>query len=175
MHLTDEEIIQECLSGRKEAYRWLYDKYASTMLSVCVRYAHNPSDAEDILQEGFMRVFDYLHQYKKQGSFEGWIKRIMTNTTLAHYRTKSPLHTYIEIETIEHSTTDHNVISDLETEELMKMINALPSGCKKVFNMFVIDGYLHKEIAEALGISEGTSKSQLSDARRILKQMIAKS
>lgn len=125
---------------------------------------------------GFMKIFENLHQFKDEGSFEGWMKRIMINTTLGYYRAKSPLYTYTEIENItEHPKTDYNALNILETGELMDMINKLPPGCKVVFNMFVIDGYSHKEIAETLKISEGTSKSQLFDAKKLLKQMIANS
>ena len=174
MIVSDSEIINGCIAGKREAFRLLYDKYAATMLGVCSRYARNNSDAEDILQNGFMRIFDNLHQFKDEGSFEGWMKRIMINTTLGYYRAKSPLYTYTEIENItEHPKTDYNALNILETAELMDMINKLPPRCKVVFNMFVIDGYTHKEIAETLKISEGTSKSQLFDAKKLLKQMIA--
>ncbi|MBA3704794.1 MAG: RNA polymerase sigma factor, partial [Bacteroidetes bacterium] len=165
-----------CLAGEKEVFRLLYDKYAATMMGVCLRYARNSSDAEDVLQEGFIKVFDNLHQFKVKGSFEGWIRKIMVNAALGYYRTQSPLNIYTEIEKInEHPKADYIAMDSLETEELMHMINNLPTGCKTVFNMYAIDGYSHKEIAETLKISEGTSKSQLFDARKLLKKMIAKS
>lgn len=173
---TDNEILNGCLAGEREAFRLLYDKYAAIMLGLCRRYARNSSDAEDILQEGFIKVFDNLNQFKNRGSFEGWIKKIMINTALSYYRTKSPLHNYAEIEKIkEHPKEEYIALDSLETEELMNMIGSLPIGCKTVFNMYAIDGYTHKEIAEELGISEGTSKSQLFDARKLLKVMIGKS
>lgn len=143
------------------------------MLSVCTRYARNNSDGEDILQEGFIRVFNNLHQFKDKGSFEGWIRRIMINTAIAYYRAKSPLYAYVDIETeTTLQGTENDALNDIGTKELLTMINNLPPGCRTVFNMYAIDGFSHKEIAGELKISEGTSKSQLHDARTILRKMV---
>lgn len=141
------------------------------MLSVCKRYAGNKEEAEDFLQEGFIRIFDKLHTYTGSGSLEGWIRRVIVHTALNKLRSRKiyailPEHVSLTDETIP------DAVSDLGEQDLLKMIAQLPAGYRTVFNMFAIDGYDHAEIADALGISEGTSRSQLAKARMALKAQL---
>ena len=146
------------------------------MFVVCLRYAANRQDAEDTLQEGFTKVFENLQQYKFTGSFEGWIRKIMVNCSLQKYRNKQHLHAIVNIENssaFEQGSED--IISQIGTKELLRMVQQLPSGYRMIFNLYVFEGLKHREIAEQLSISEGTSKSNLHDARMILQQSVNKS
>lgn len=175
--VNKEQLIQDCIKGHRYAQSKLYELYAPKMLVVCLRYAKSKDEAEDILQEGFMKVFTFLHQYKFEGSFEGWIRKIMVNCALQKYRSKSHLHPVVNIEErndLEPADSEH-IIMQLGTKELLKMVQQLPPGYRMVFNLFVFEGMKHREIAEHLGISEGTSKSNLSDARNLLQKAVATS
>ncbi|MCW3093719.1 MAG: sigma-70 family polymerase sigma factor [Ferruginibacter sp.] len=143
------------------------------MFAVCLRYAKNKEEAEEILQEGFMKVFTFLHQFNFEGSFEGWIRKIMVNCALQKYRSKTRLHAVVDIDTnqLEIAGTE-NIIAQIGTKELLNMIQQLPPGYRMIFNLYVFEGMKHREIAELLGISEGTSKSNLSDARAILQKAV---
>lgn len=175
--LTNEEhLIRSCQDGDRKAYHQIYQKHSPVMFAICLRYARCRADAEDILQEGFTRIFEAIKQYEHRGSFEGWMKRIMANCALAHYRKKTNVH-YVEdiYDHQQNKVTSHNAVDEISRQELLAMVQQLPDGCRTVFNMYAIEGYSHKEIAQHLGVSEGTSKSQLSDARKRLKQLINKS
>ena len=152
----------------------LYELYSSQMYSVCLRYVKNQTDAEDVFQQGFYLVYKNLHQLKNVEALSGWIKRIFVNVAIEHNRKKYQLR-IVESPELE-SNHKHVGINDavdfLATEELTTIIQRLPTGCREVFNLYVIDGYSHKEIAEQMQISIGTSKSQLFDARKILKSKI---
>ena len=138
-----------------------------------MRYASDKSEAEDFLQEGFIRMFTKLNQYKFEGSFEGWVRRIMVNTSLEMLRKNANSKNYEEIGGLEYQLgEDENLISNLSTQELMMLIQELPPMYRAVFNLYVFEGYKHREIAEELGISDGTSKSNLSDARAILRKKV---
>lgn len=172
---SDSKIIEGCKAGKRIAQRQLFDKFSIQMLGVCLRYARNKSEAEDIMQEGFIKVFLNIKKFRGEGSFEGWIKRIMINTSIHHLKKNlkhdfhldiSELDDKIILEEVEETT------SVLTAKELMKLIQALPDGYKIVFNLYVFEKYSHKEIAELLKISENTSKSQLSRARSFLKQKV---
>ncbi|MBD0287684.1 MAG: sigma-70 family RNA polymerase sigma factor [Flavisolibacter sp.] len=146
------------------------------MFMVCLRYAKNREEAEEILQEGFMKVFEFIHQFKFAGSFEGWMRKIMVNCALQKYRNKTNLRPVISIETITTEQPDNEeILSRLGTKELLDMVQQLPPGYRMVFNLYVFEGMKHREIAECLGISEGTSKSNLSDARAILQRAVTNS
>ncbi|MBD0278575.1 MAG: sigma-70 family RNA polymerase sigma factor [Flavisolibacter sp.] len=146
------------------------------MFMVCQRYAKNREEAEEILQEGFMKVFEFIHQFKFAGSFEGWMRKIMVNCALQKYRNKTNLRLVISIETITTEQPDNEeILSRLGTKELLDMVQQLPPGYRMVFNLYVFEGMKHREIAECLGISEGTSKSNLSDARAILQRAVTNS
>lgn len=145
------------------------------MYGVLLRYAKDRDEAADLLQEGFIKVYDNLHKFKKEGSLEGWIRRIMINTALSNFRKNHHLYAIVNIENIEvtdESVEDENIISQIEIHEVIEIIRELPTGYQMVLNLYAMDGYSHKKIAEHLGISESTSKSQLSRARVILVNKI---
>ena len=169
-------IIQECIKKDRVAQSQLYGLFAAKMLVVCMRYSKNKEEAEEILQEGFMKVFTFIHQYTFSGSFEGWIRKIMVNCALQRFRNKSALHAVVDIDSVNlEQFSSENVLSQIGVKELLKMIQFLPPAYKLVFNLYVFEGMKHREIAEQLGISEGTSKSNLSDARAILQKAVTKS
>ncbi len=158
----------------------LYRKYAAKMMAICLRYCKNRAEAEDVLQEGFIKIFQKIDQFRMQGSFEGWIRRIIVNTAINNYHSSSRYHNQqdiddlIETSDLTESIPEENyrLNGSITKDKLMGMIQALPDGYRLVFNLFAIEGYTHKEIAEMLQISENTSKSQLSKARKTLKRKI---
>jgi RNA polymerase sigma factor (sigma-70 family) len=167
-----EEILKGCKSGDRKAQKWLYDHFSDEMFGTCLYYSKDYTEAEDTLHEGFMKVFLKIDQFESKGSLAGWIKRIMINTALEKFRKHNSLYaTGIEIEEDDDVDPDR-VISDLTAGDIVKMIQGLPPKYKMVFNLYAIDGYSHKEIGEMLGISEGTSKSNLSRARSILQKRV---
>lgn len=167
-----EQLIKDCKSGKQQAQSELYRKYAPQLFGVALRYARDKTEAEDSLHEAFITVFKKIEQYKGKGSFEGWMKRIVVNISLEKYRTRYRLQTVEDITTFDKRTYDEDVYDAINAEELMKLVVELPPKYKMVFNLYAIDGYNHKEIAEKLGISEGTSKSNLSRARGILQEKV---
>jgi RNA polymerase sigma factor (sigma-70 family) len=177
MHLKiyrakEDELINGCLRRDSSAQKILYDTYSSKMYGLCYRYVKDSMDAEDILVTAFMKVFDKIQQFKKEGSFEGWIRKIVVNEALTFLRRNRSMYLETELEQADREP-DYNALSDhLETEDLLTMIRELPTGYRIVFNMYAIDGYSHKEIAAQLGISENTSKSQLSRARTYLQKVL---
>lgn len=146
------------------------------MYAVCLRFCRSRHEAEEILQEGFIKVFTALHQYRDTGSFEGWVRKIMVNTALQRYRSQSALHAVVSLELAPaHQLQDKEAaVSGLATKELLALVQELPAAYRMVFNLYVFEGYQHKEIATMLDISEGTSKSNLHDARRWLKEKISR-
>jgi RNA polymerase sigma factor (sigma-70 family) len=169
----EDELIKGCLRRDGNAQRQLYDTFSSKMYSICYRYVKDSMEAEDILVTSFMKVFDKISQFKNEGSFEGWIRRIVVNEALTYLRRNRSMYLETELEQADREP-DYNMLGDhLEAEDLMNMIKELPTGYRIVFNMYAIDGYSHKEIADQLGISENTSKSQLSRARTYLQKMLA--
>ena len=170
---TEQLLIKDCTSGDRAFQTKLYNLFAPKMLGVCLRYAKNKEEAEEILQEGFLRVFTYINTFKGTGSFEGWIRKIMVNCALFRYRNKSTLQPVIRLDTFGHDVADGaDIASNLDAKELLSLVQTLPAGYRIVFNLYVFEGYKHREIAEALGISEGTSKSNLSDARTFLQKAL---
>jgi RNA polymerase sigma-70 factor (ECF subfamily) len=170
--ITDEMLIQQCAEGNRRSQKMLYDRYAPKMFGVCLRYAQDYQAAEDILQEGFVKAFRNMEKFRFEGSFEGWLRRIMVNTAIELHRRKNHLYPLVDVETTEIELVEENAVNMLATEDLMHMIESLSPGYKTVFNLYAIEGYSHKEIAEQLNISEGTSKSQLARARYILMEMV---
>lgn len=169
---TDSELIKGCTKGSRTDQKALYERYCRKMIVVCQRYAKTTLEAEDILQEGFIKVFGNIKSFRQESSLETWITRIMINTALNHQRQKLYLHPMVEVEKVNLSESEEISLSGFHLEELIKMIQALPDGCRVIFNLFAIEGYGHKEIAEMLGISEGTSKSQYNRAKSLLKAKI---
>ncbi len=152
----------------------LYRKFSGKMMGVCMRYAKNREDAADILQDAFVKVFLNLKSFKGEGSFEGWIKRIMINTALKHYRKNLRFRDESDIEAAYDISFDNQIISRIAAAELIGYVQLLPDGYRTIFNLYAIEGYQHNEISGMLGISEGTSKSQLSRARNFLIGIIKK-
>ncbi|EON76645.1 RNA polymerase ECF-type sigma factor [Lunatimonas lonarensis] len=170
---SDIELFLGCLNGNPSAQRALYERYAPKMFGVCFRYIKETAAAEDILIIGFTKVFDRIHQFKGTGNFGGWIRRIMVNECLMYMEKPKNLNRDIGLDGILPSSTQSQPSDELAVEDLMKLIEALPRGYKKIFNLYAIEGFSHQEIAEKLNISESTSKSQLSRARSHLQRMVA--
>ena len=173
--MDDNTLVIECVKGNAKAQRMLFDKFASKMMAVCMRYANDTMEAEDVLQEGFVKVFGKLADFKMEGSLEGWIRRIMVNTSLDALRKNKRFQNDSKLEDVYFKISSSELASDhLLAEDLLKMIQALPEGYKIVFNLFAIEGYSHKEIADLLGVSENTSKSQYSRAKAYLRHELEK-
>ena len=165
-------MIQGCLRGSAQSQKLLYEQFAGKMYAVCLRYARTPADAADILQEGFVKVFTKLDQFQFQGSFEGWIRRIMVNTALRAYQRQRFDYESNGYEQLPEAPVDPDALSVLSEEELLRLISRLPDGYRVVFNLVAIEGYSHAEVAESLGIQESTSRSQLTKARRWLSEQL---
>jgi RNA polymerase sigma-70 factor (ECF subfamily) len=175
--IVEESILEGCISGRRDAQYQLYRKFAPTMLAVCFRYARNRDEAEDFLQEGFVKVFQKISSFRKEGSFEGWMKRIMINHALNEVKKnrKVPFHEDIEGINETQIIDAHEVAENVEpvqADALLEMVRTLPEGYRIVFTLYVMEDYSHREISEALNISESTSKTQLLKARRLLKNKL---
>jgi len=181
MSEADQKIIEGCIRGKRIAQNKLYNKYATVMLGICMRYAKSRDEAEDILQEGFIKVFLKIGDFRGEGSFEGWLKRIMVNTAITHNKQNLKHQFHSDIDEIEETliVDQEDKPGDLgevkiPRSQLMGMIQNLPEGYRSVFNLYVFEQYTHKEIAEIMDISVNTSKSQLSKARKLLTTRIAK-
>ncbi len=173
--MTDEELVQGCLRSDPVAQKALYQQFARKMMSVCMRYANSSDQAQDMLQDGFVKVYQKMDRYRGEGPLGGWIARTMVNTALDHLRRNKPYDHSLDLTEAEHlHQEDATVMSSMTTDELMVLIQALPAGYRTVFNLFAIEGYPHKEIAEMLGISENTSKSQFMKARAYLRRQLPK-
>lgn len=169
---NEQELIQGCRRGDRAAQKRLYDTFSPKMYALCCRYVKDSMEAEDVLVTAFTKILDKIDQYKSEGSFEGWIRRVVVNEALTWLRRNRNMYLELELEAADYEP-DYKSLSDhLEAEDLMTMINELPSGYLIVFNLYAIDGYSHKEIADQLGISENTSKSQLSRARACLQKLL---
>lgn len=171
--MDDSILVKKCLEGDQKAQRALFDRFASKMLGVCMRYTKNTEHAEDVLQEGFVKIFTKLDYYKGDGSLEGWVRRIMVNTALDQIRKNIKYQDDKSMDDVDYKLElNAHILEGLQERDLLKVISELPDGYKVVFNMFAIEGYSHKEIAEHLNISENTSKSQYSRARAYLKNKL---
>ena len=170
--MTETDLIKGCIKGNAQCQRMLFEQYAGKMMSVCLRYANDTMEAEDIMQDGFIKVYRYLHQFKFEGSFEGWIRRIIVNTAIRHLEKKKIQFKDIDESGANAPKLDPYAYAHLGQDDLMKLINQLPEGYKVVFNLNVIEGYSHEEIAEMLHIQAGTSRSQLVKARKMLQHQI---
>ncbi|MDR0384491.1 MAG: sigma-70 family RNA polymerase sigma factor [Prevotellaceae bacterium] len=169
----DEQLIKECIKKDIRAQKQLYERYAPLMMSVCMRYVKDRDLAHDLLQDGFIKLFDKIHTYSGSGSFVGWMRKIFVNTALEYLRRNDVLRYSVDVDAafnIENS--DESPVDKISADELMACIGELPPGFRTVFNMFAVEGYSHAEIAEQLGIQEGTSRSQYARARALLQQKI---
>lgn len=173
---TIHQLIDRCRAGERKAQELLYKQFAGKMLGVCMRYATDRMEAEDMLQNGFIRVFQKLQDYRGDGSFEGWVRRIMVHSSIEYYRKHHKMMQVVDMDEAAGNEPSVNPIAsaNLDAKVLMGMIQQLSPGYRIVFNLYALEGYSHKEIAEIVGITEGASKSQLSRARTILKEQIAK-
>jgi len=173
--MTEEDFIKRCLENDPRAQKELYRRFAPRMFGICLRFTKNKMEAEDVLQEGFIKIFTRLKDYRNDGSLEGWIRRTMINTAINYYKKRAKQFSDVQIESME--ITDNMVesaIDKLSANELLSVIQELPDGYRMVFNLSVIEGFTHKEVGDMLGISENTSKSQLSRARTVLQGKIKK-
>ncbi|MDD4190824.1 MAG: sigma-70 family RNA polymerase sigma factor [Mangrovibacterium sp.] len=168
------QLIRDCVAGRPTAQARLYQLFAPRMYGVCLRYSRDATEAEDNLQDGFIKVFEKIGTFRHEGSFEGWMRRIMVNVALEKYRKQNPLQTVDDISALEIPDLSEEIISTISANDLLRLIRELPPRYRMVFNLYVFEGMNHKEIAEEMKISDGTSKSNLARARTILKKQIRK-
>ncbi|RYU83295.1 RNA polymerase sigma factor [Hymenobacter persicinus] len=171
--MTEAELIAACRQGSVRAQKQLYEQFAGMMFGVCLRYLRHREDAEEVMLGGFAKVFRALDSYRHEGSFEGWIRRIMVNEALGQLRRKEPMHLAIDDSHVELAVTPAEAESQLNAADMLAVLAQLPAGYRTVFNLYALEGFSHAEIAEMLGISEGTSKSQLSKARAMLQRRLA--
>ena len=169
-----EILIKDCVAGNRKAQQKLFNLYSEDMFGVCLYYSKDYTEAEDTLHEGFMKVFQKIEQFKFKGSLAGWMRRVMINTALEKFRKQNQLYALGDDFESSEDIQQENVISDLSAQDLIKLIRELTPKYKMVFNLYAIEGYSHKEIGEMLGISEGTSKSNLARARYILQKKVKK-
>jgi RNA polymerase sigma factor (sigma-70 family) len=173
--MTEDAIFQGCLKNDPIAQKELYNKYSAKMLSVCYRFAHNREDAEDMLQEGFIKVFSQIHTFQSKGAFEGWIRRIMVHTCINHLKKNRKFNESVDII---HATgvqiREESVPSIVQAKQVVECIRLLPIGYRTVLNLYAIEGYSHKEIAEMLDIEESTSRSQYTRAKHMLEDILVK-
>jgi RNA polymerase sigma-70 factor (ECF subfamily) len=172
---NEKSLIEGCLKQNRKAQKMLYELHASKFLGVCMRYAKDKPEAEDILQDAFLKIFERIEQYNHNGSFEGWMRRIIVNTAITNYRKNVKHYHNSNLDDInEYEDYTLNDVTEFSLEEMLNVIQSLSPGYRMVFNMFAIEGYSHKEIAEMLNIDIATSKSQYSRARKIIQNRLAK-
>ncbi len=170
------KIIERCRKNDRKAQKELYDVYSPLLLGICIRYSKSKSEAEDVLQEGFIRIFTKMNDFSGKGSFEGWMRRIIVNTAISYYHKNKKHNENYDISEIKETQTENHEMyeSPFTKEELLSVINSLPEGYKVVFNLYAIEGYKHKDIAEMLEISVNTSKSQYSRAKEKIREKLEK-
>jgi RNA polymerase sigma factor (sigma-70 family) len=168
----ENDWIEGCKRQNRDAQKSLYEFFSGKMYTLCCRYVKDKMEAEDVLVVAFTKIFERIDQYKGDGSFEGWLRKVMVNESLSYLRKNKNMYLEADIEAADRQPNFEKLDSQLEADDLMKMIEALPTGYRIVFNLFAIDGYTHQEIGEQLGISENTSKSQLSRARALLQKRL---
>ena len=171
---TEKELVALCLKGDRISCKDLFDLYSKKMMALCYRFARDRNEAEDILQEGFIRIFNKLDLYSGEGSLEAWMRRVIINTALKYKQKNITKHSHSEIDNVHVFDPAPTILDELSKEEILKLVQNLPDGYRTVFNLYVIEGYSHKEIANQLGIGESTSRSQLVKARALLKEQLLK-
>lgn len=172
--MTEKELIEGCKKQDRMAQKLLFDRYSPKMNGVCLRYLRHTEDAEDVLVEAFFKVLTNIHQYKGSGSFEGWIRRIVVNECLMSLRRRHNFNLTVEIDNNLNVQTNKSIEDELAAQDILDFLNDLPTGYRTIFNLYVIEGYKHREIAEMLGISINTSKSQLILAKKRMKSLLVK-
>jgi len=172
--IKDEDIIEGCIRNERKMQKALYEKYSPTLYAICLRYAKSPEEAQDILQEGFIKVYRYIKQFSREHSFEGWLKRIFVNTSITHYKQNLKHYYQQDIDELKETraVAGNYTEVDFTKEELLNVIGSISDGYRMVFNMYAIEGYKHKEIADALGIDVATSKSQYHRAKKVIQQKL---
>jgi len=175
VQMTEEAILQGCLQNNATSQRELYTRYSPKMLAVCYRFAHNREDAEDMLQEGFIKVFSQIHTFRNQGAFEGWIRRIVVHTCINHLKKNKRFNESVDIiHANSIQVREESVPSIVQAKQIVECIRLLPMGYRTVLNLYAIEGYTHKEIAEMLDIEESTSRSQYTRAKQMLEDILVK-
>lgn len=169
----EDELIEGCKKNHSKSQRDLYERFSGKMYSLCLRYIKEETEAEDVLVAGFMKIFNKIEQYQREGSFEGWIRKIMVNESLQYIRQNKNMYLQVDIENAQYSFNTDAIESQLAAEDLLKMVGRLPMGYRTIFNLYAIEGYSHQEIADMLDISVNTSKSQLSRARALLQKTLS--
>lgn len=169
---AEEELVEGCARGDRRFQRALYERFAGGMYVVCCRYCPGQQEAEDVLQEAFIKVFEKIGAFRKESSLAWWIKRIVVNTALNANRSKLYLYPMVDVQDLQEASEQENGLQAYSHQELLEIIRALPDGCRVIFNLYAIEGYKHHEIAEMLQISEGTSKSQYARARSLLRERL---
>ncbi|TYP99107.1 RNA polymerase sigma-70 factor (ECF subfamily) [Tenacibaculum adriaticum] len=167
LHNREKSLIKKAIDQNREAQQQLFEQFSPKMLSVCRQYVKDLHHAEDLMLQGFLKIFINLHKFKNEGSFEGWIRRIMVNTCISYLRKKNPIQ--LTDEDYSFNEQANHSLESTSVEDIQKLIDQLPDGYKMVFNLYAIEGYKHSEIAQQLNISESTSKSQLFKARKWLQ------
>ncbi len=171
--LDDRHFIKDCIENKPGAIDRLYKRYAPMLFGICLRYAASNQEAEDILHDGFVRIIKHLHEFRGEGSFEGWLKKIMVNTAINQYRKNQAGFGVVSLDDYHHAPShEDDLVDQIAAQELFALVSAMPEGYRQVFNLFAIEGYRHKEISEMLGISESTSKTQFLKARKYLIQQL---
>ncbi len=171
--LSDDDLIRGCRGNNRKSQEMLYRRYANAMYKLCLIYESDRDNAKDILQEAFVKIFRNIDSYDRRGPLSGWMKKIITNTAIDHYRKNFNEAQFIPIENIVHpSSNEESVASILNAKDIISQVNRLPDGARMIFQLYAIEGYSHKEIADLLNISEGTSKSQINRAKQLLQQWI---
>ena len=175
MHIDYTELVKNCLKGSRQAQKHLYEHFAPVMLGVCYRYTKSLPDAEDILQQGFVKTFNNLHKFRNEGELGAWIRKIMVNTALNYLKQNKRYSSELSYDEIKlHPVSTENPQMNLQAKELADLIRQLPTGCQTIFNLHAVEGYSHVEIGEMLGVHEGTSRSQYSRARALMILWIEK-
>jgi RNA polymerase sigma-70 factor (ECF subfamily) len=174
MVYIEKDIIKECIEGKRLAQKCLYDHFAGKMLGVCMRYAKDRAEAEDMLQEGFIKVFQNITKFKNEGSFEGWVRRIMIFTAINWFKHRSrKFQEDLDVTGYDASFED-DIVGKISAKEIVALVQQMPEGYRMVFNLYAVEGYTHREISDLLGIAEGTSKSQYSRAKQYMQLALAK-
>ena len=173
--MTEEAILQGCLHNQPVAQRELYNRFSPKMLAVCYRFAHNREDAEDMLQESFIKVFSQIHTFQNKGAFEGWIRRIIVHTCINHLKKNKRFNESVDIINASAiQVREESIPSIVQAKQIVECIRLLPIGYRTVLNLYAIEGYSHKEIAEMLDIEESTSRSQYTRAKQMLEEILLK-
>jgi len=172
--MTDEQIVKGCIEKNAIAQKNLYEKFARKMMGVCLRYCDSTEEAEDVVQNGFISVFENIESFKGTGSLEGWIRKVVSNCALDQIRKNKKFENNIDLDLVDYQlpSENENVLGQLSVNDLLKIIQQMPTGFRTVFNLYAIEGYTHQEIADQLNISINTSKSQYSRARVYLQKII---